>query len=790
MPAGEGTYQGLTEIVVTARKRSEPLQEVPMSINVIGEEQITRRGAQSLQDIAVAVPSLSFRTAGPGRQKLSLRGISSSAGIAPTVSFYVDETPLASISSAANTSFQQANADPNLFDIARIEVLRGPQGTLYGASSLGGTVRLITHEPNLDQFEARLNSELSETHEGDLNWALRGLVNLPLMQDRLALRVTGATIQNDGFIDRLVGNYDATGHINGPLSTDVVLPTRQLPAGARPLRIRDVNNEDIDSARAVLRFEATDSFYLQPSVFWQRTTQDGKTSYDNGPGRLDQRRPFDVPEPYDDELMLSNLTAGYDFSLASLLSTSSYMDRDIDNHEDFTDGMSFFFGYANGPEDLPAQRLLDATGEIWDLTAAPFPASVVPIAAPLSEVVHLQDFTQELRLTSTTQGRFDWIVGAYYKSFRSRAGYGLAVPGYGAAFPAFAIATGGVFNDIFASVQSITDYRELAAFGEIGYAFAAHWKLTLGARWFDYESDFARTTQGLFFGQPFPGTVETRASSTAINPKVVLSYEPRDDVQLYGTAAKGYRPGATNAPVPVGRCDADLAALGLTAAPENYEPDSLWNYEVGVKSQLSRRLTVNAAAYFIDWSDIQQKIFLPTCGALFTDNAGTARSKGAELDLDALLTDNLRVSAGAAYNEAEFTESVPFAGVRSGDRLTDAPEWTLNATVEYAFARLWGGEQYVRVGWSFVDTSLDTQDLTNALTGVRTPGIAKDSFDIADLRIGFTSASWEVAVFVKNVFDERAQFTQVDTLAQLIPSFSRVVTNRPRTVGISATYGF
>lgn len=781
----------LEEIVVTASKRTESLQDVAISIRSLSGEEISKSGAQTFQDIVGKVPALSARSAGPGRQKLTLRGISSSAGVAPTVGFYIDEAPLAPSSSASNSSFQQTVMDPNLFDLARIEVLRGPQGTLYGSSSMGGTVKLVTNIPNVREFEGKANGQLSSTKDGGLNWEINGLVNIPIVQDVVALRLIGTYIENEGYIDRLVGNYDATGAINGPLPSDVILPNRELPAGQEPVRYEDVNNEKTRSIRALLRIEPTSDIYIQPSIFWQKTNQDGKPNYDSIPGTREQRRSQDVAEPFQDEFIMANLTAEWDAGPVSLLSTTTYVDRDLDNVEDLTDVISYFFGYSQSPDDLPAQRRITGTGQIWALDGPPFPATVQSIASPAFETVRIKDFTQEFRLTSDSGGRFRWIAGLYFKHLKTASGYELVIPGYRETFPAYDIILGNVFGNNFALVQNDSEYKEYAAFGEANFDILDRLTLTLGARAFKYETEFARTTQGLFFGRPTPGTVISEASAQGINPKLSIAYDVTDDVKLYATAARGYRPGATNTPVPAGRCDADLANLGLTEAPEEFGPDKLWNYELGAKTRLlNRRVTLNAAAYQIIWKDIQQKVTLPTCGASYSDNVGSARSRGVEVELNALVTEAFEVSAGVSYNKASFSKDSLAAGVREGDDLLDAPRWTLNLTGEYTLGRVAGGDIYIRGAWSYVDDSLDTLDQTSSATGIRTPGIRKKSYDIADFRIGYSSDQWEGSIFILNAFDEQAELTKTDTLGQLHPLYFRIATNRPRTIGLSISRNF
>jgi outer membrane receptor protein involved in Fe transport len=317
------------------------------------------------------------------------------------------------------------------------------------------------------------------------------------------------------------------------------------------------------------------------------------------------------------------------------------------------------------------------------------------------------------------------------------------------------------------------------------------WHFTAGARAFKYSYDFTQTLQGLFTGQPTPTTTPGSASGLGVNPKVVLARNLSEKSQAYLSATKGYRPGGSNPPAPVGRCGQDLAALGLTSVPSQFKQDWLWSYEVGEKSELADgRVRLNTALYYIDWKNLQQQVLLPTCGAQFTDNVGEARSTGVEMDLDALLMPGLRATVGLAFDKAKFTQSVPDAGVETGDKLLNAPDLTASTTVEYSFPL--GGSRggYARAGYDYVSGSLDTLRQTNFATGQVTPGISKGGYGLVDLRFGVTSGGWDVALYATNLCDKRPLLTETSTIGQVIPTFHRVVTLQPRTVGLSVAKSF
>jgi len=641
--------------------------------------------------------------------------------------------PISTVSSSSGTSFAQAIVDPKLFDLERVEVLRGPQGTLFGSSSMGGTVRLITRQPNVNEFEFRANGEVSSTKDGGENYTINGSFNTPLVEDKLGFRLITSYTNNDGFIDRLVGDFPSTVDLlGGPLPV--------AREATEVTRFENVNDEETFSIRGALKWQPTDNLTIQPYIFYQQTEQNGKQTFDFPPGEMDQRRRFDVPELFDDQFTLYSLTANWDIGPVNIVSSSSYIDRDFNNLEDLTPVIDVLIGGA-----LPG-----------------------PVPAP--EFVDLEDFTQEIRISSTYESDLQWILGFYYKNADSASGFELQEPDIlGLPVP-------------LALVEKESRFEEFAVFGEATYSITDRLDVTLGARWFDNEFSFDESNFGVVF-EAFVDSI-TQTGSTGddgVNPRILISYDVLEDAQIYATAARGSRPGGTNTPVPAGRCAADLGPLGLSNAPLQYDGDSLWNYEVGVKSRLAdQRVTLNVAAFYIDWSDIQQIISLPECGFAFVDNAGSARSTGFEFELSALLTDNLRVDAGVGFADAELTDAGQGTGLQDGQALLDAPKWTINVSAEYTYP-LSNGELFALASFSYVDEALD------AFSDGQGFDVVKPSFSLFDFRVGYSTEHWEFALFIDNAFNKEAIFTQRDTIGELIPVFRRFSTNRPRTIGVSLT---
>ncbi|MAT92975.1 MAG: TonB-dependent receptor [Halioglobus sp.] len=732
----------LEEVVVTATKRNESLQNVPIAITAISAEQIQRVGANDFIDLATSVPSLSLRSAGPGRTKLNIRGVSAATGFAPTVSFYLDEMPIQTLSSGSSTSFQQTIIDPKLYDLERIEVLRGPQGTLYGSSSMGGTVRLITSKPMVGEDAGSINFDFSNTEEGGYNWEANAMANVGT-GDNGALRVVASYTDADGWMDR-----------------------ESIDTGRT--FAEDVNTEETSTVRAAYRYEFENA-YIQPSVLYQKTEMDGKPLY-NGPSRdYEQERRFDFSEPFDDEFTLGNVTYGHDLGGMDLLVSASYLERDFDNSEDITDVY---------------EALL--AGDFGAPTTAAF----------ANESNDVEDTTVEARLSSNDNENWHWLAGLYYKDAETDSGYRMQ-RGFPDAVGAAGLANTqdkrdyeeyAIFGEL--TYEFLEDFSVTLGGRYLDYEISQYkedWGFAFGP---DNRAD--------------ANVVDRDGSDDEIHGKLTTTWQYTETGQVYATVSNGTRPGGFNRSVPVSddemanpvgfACQQALNGLGVSAtAFDAFDGDEVTNYELGWKADLSDRVRFNGALYYLQWDDIQQVITLSgDCGIDLTANLGEAESQGAEIELLAQVTDNFTVSIAAGYTDAELQDDVPDAGVESGDQLPDVPEWTANLTLDYVIP-VEAGEWFAVANWNYVDETLefigDANDDVSDFGVIS--GNKKPDYDILDLRIGFTSEdNWEWLFYVDNVTDEEAIYSYSDALAFNLDSYDRTVRNRPRTFGTSFTYNF
>ncbi len=747
--SGSALAQGvLEEIVVTATKRESGLQEIPMSISAISGDALDRAGIADFTQIATAVPSVSFRSSGPGRTKLNIRGISAATGVAPTVSFYLDEMPVQTISSGSTTSFAQTIIDPKMFDLERVEVLRGPQGTLYGSSSMGGTIRLITRQPVIGEYESSVGTDISSTTGGGMNFRLNGMVNFPL-SDSVSLRVVASYTDNDGYFDRVASG-------DGTASAGTVFAT-------------DVNTEQTTSVRAALRWQISDNAYLQPSIFTQTTEMDGKPNFD-GPGSDSiQFAPYDTPEPFDDEFTMANLTYVHDFSAMTLLASFSSIDREFRNLEDITD-VGALFGSPNA----------------------------LTVSAYSNEFVELDDQTIELRLTSSSDSNWQWLIGFYNKDAKSDAGYRMD-EGWDQ-----------LFMNGLANTQKLQEYEETAFFGELTYNINDSFSITAGLRSLDYDFHSKEENWGGVFtsdsGRSGANVRDEVLSDSDTSEKLTLTYMFGDDSQVYVSGATGARPGGVNRVIPrstdmnepVGyACNNDLNALGITETGETYVGDEVTSVEIGLKMTFNNSVRLNAALYDVTWDNIQQLILTSgDCGNNPTFNIGEASSTGLELELTAAVNENFTITAGLGYVDAQFEETVGSPSgiliVEKGDLLADVPEITWNLALDYTIP-LSSGEIFLLGNVNYVDETLEVpgQPGDDLIPNGIDSGNVRSDYTLLNLRAGYISESgWEVSLYVDNATDEVALYGYNDAIAFAFGGSDPTVRNRPRTVGLSAMWRF
>jgi len=808
-PAATGATS-LQEIVVTAEKRDSTVQATPISITAVTGDDLVSKGITNVEDLAAAVPGVSMRTAGPGQTEFEMRGLTSAGGSAATVGFYIDETPLSASAVALNG---RTVIDPELFDLNHVEVLRGPQGTLYGSGSMGGTIKLVTNQPKLGVFEGATDINLSNTSHGSTNGGASLMLNIPLT-DIAALRIVGTEKYVSGFIDRVVIQPGAFPFPTNPSGSAGTSPfcfyyCNRGDVAHAPVQkvIKGSNLEKFGSVRASLLLKPSDNLSITTTLMYQRIDAQGYNNYQQDPGGLAIYQPYDQKEPYYDSFKLGSLTVAYDFDPATLTSATSYWKRDVFQSTDSTEAL---------------QNINNLNAFIQNLYVEEDPTT---------------QFSEELRLTSRGSGLFQWVGGLYFADLRSgyitnnqAAGFATAtscglvgatsapVGGQCPSSPAgnpnglyrypdatlpqypsgqVANPNGVVFND-----NNPNDLKQSAIFGEVSYKIRDDLKLTTGLRVFNFKINNHADQAGL-------GTASANqdhtylsqsASGTAVLPKINLSYTPTSDLTLYSTLAKGSRPGGFNLPIPLPsvqqlqanknqyNCglplpDNPIPPVYVTSQP-NYTPDSVWSFEVGEKAKFAdRRFTVNADVYYIKWTDIQQVLSL-SCGYPYNTNAGNAKAYGPELELSAVIVPGLTVNLSGTYTQAFISEPSTAAinsGISPGTHVINVPKYTAVAAIDYET--------------SITDTMKGSLHVSSSLTGPSEDQAAYrqtlPSHNFIDARAGIASGAWAAYLVGTNLTNKVAALTIDNTVfAWQTYAITRVSTNQPRTIGVDFQYKF
>lgn len=721
---------GVEEVIVTAQKRDESIQDVPMAVQSITAETLDRFNYTSLEDYAKLIPTLDFDgTNLTGNQGMRLRGVSPSTG-EPTVAFYFGETPL---QDSARTSFP----NPAAIDVARIEVLRGPQGNLYGASSMGGLIKIVPNAPDVTKYSQRYGATSSYTENGGINYDARAVFNAPIVEGRLALRASAFFSHDGGFVDR-VSPY-----------ASITPPTGVPDPRAAQFGDEDVNDSDTVSLRLAALFAPTDSLKITPSVFYQRTQRGAPSEIDAG---FDRDKPTQIRrdvEDSEDEFVLLNLLAEADLGLGTLVSSTSHFDRDVFNHFDFSQNL------VRQPSN--ATRVLD---------------ELVP---PMSNARQTDDFIQELRFSSNWNFPVSLLGGVYYADLHRP---------FQQTFVADGVAAAGLApSDLLFIQNAVTDRTERAVFANVTTTLFDRLELQAGGRWFDVRVHNTRVADGVFNGGFTTSDLRAEPEQD-VNLAFTASYDLSTDHMVYARAAQGFRPGFTFSPPPrTATCDAGLIALGLTPgglSANTVESDSLWNYEIGVRTEWANgRFRVNATAFQIDYDNIQQSVPVPGCGFDISGNVGSAESSGLELETF-LHAGGLELGLAAGYVDAFVTADAPNLGATDSERLTGVPEITLSLTADYVLpGAVFGRDGFVRGAYRHVDKR--TTDFGSATTG---PTLANtlDDYNIVDVALGVQSAEWEISLFADNVTNAVAEYS---TLTSRGPRSWSI--NQPRTIGVSVS---
>lgn len=790
-PSSEVT---LDEVMVTAQRRAETLTKVPISVAAFSQEQMDQRGITTIDDLARVTPGITFTRAdgrNAGASNIAIRGIASTVSTS-TTGIYLNDTPIQTrIIGAGASNF---NAFPAVFDLERVEVLRGPQGTLFGSGSMGGTVRFITQTPSLNSYSAYGRAEVSTIDGGGNGYEGGGAFGGPLIEGTLGFRVSGLMRRGAGYVNRVntdpnPGDPPLAVFDNDPSTPPTILPRRD---SIRFVTEKNSNFSETEVATASLLFAPTESFdvtgnfYYQSqsfndtNMFWRALSDPDENDYNQGAA---------IGQPSNDKFILPSLTVNWDLGPVALISNTSYFDRDQDATNDYTAFES----------------------ALW----AGFWTFPVGMAAPTTQINTQRGWTQELRIESTNNdSALTWVVGAFWQRYRQESKQFVE----DRFLPAlFQDVTGAPFALVFG--QGLADGRytfkqdsviaydeQLAGFAQVDFRPIDSLTLTVGARYAETKFDATAYYEGPVVGPPVNDTGSV--TENPVTPKFGVSYQMTQDNLLYATAAKGFRVGGYNPQVGL-PCIPLLASLGYAPSPGNptgrpgtYDSDSLWSYEIGSKNVIGNgRAQLSASVYHIDWSNIQQGVGLASCGFAFTTNLGKAESQGFDLEGSLRVGSGLMLGTAIGYNKARFKETVyggPAATVplvSDGDAIPGAP-WTVtfNGQYDFAFAQR---DAYVRFDYEYrsqgpANTSgLNTDNRSPVLppldpeVAVRAP-----STSILGLRAGMRFGGADVSVFARNVLNENPFVVRGDLSFGGPPHGYTAQTVIPRSYGVTATYRY
>ena len=740
----------LEEIVVTATKRETSLQDTAMAISALGAETIEKRNLVGLGDYLPTIPGVNIQDRGAGQNSIVIRGISSNLQDgAAGAGVYYGKTPLANLRNATGLGSSSAG-DLKLVDMARVEVLRGPQGTLYGASSLSGTVRSIPNSPNLEQIEGKLSTRLSQTGgEGGSNHMVEGVISIPLLEDVLAVRAVAYQFENSGYIKNVAASE--------PLSTI----TEGVANGGAARDRGDVGSDEYTGFRITTLWKPIDELNVTLMYVQQDIEQDGMPEANFDLGDDKQVRLGVGPEGLNDEsanadIDITNLVVEYDLGWATVSSSSSWLNYEARSQLDFSHLTRFFA----------------------EETAVPFFSDGQNDS---------ESFVEELNIVSRLDGPLQFTLGYYYEDKETDGSAAWLWSGDSELTPSY--------GPEALHSSSATTLKQQSFFGEVYYELTDTLELTLGVRNFDYDS---AVTKNLFSrnGAPPAAGGTPKKNEKGDSYKANVSWRPDDGTLVYAQWSEGFRQGApalfrdscdarnnaTGEPGRDGLFDDSVGGNGRFPVPAGgRDSDLVDNYELGLKMDLlDKRMSVSAIVYQMDWTGIPVGFVLPSCNQFVTLNAGESKAEGVEVELNGQLTQHLLLNISTSYSETTLEKDSSGVGLK-GDNLPGSPDFQFSAGLEYDFD-VAGNDAFARIDYAYVSEYFNR---TTVLPDDRPAG----DFAQLHLKAGVNFDQVSLDVFVQNLTDAD-DVTWVEELNNSASGVNRFYRLRPRTIGMNVSYNF
>ncbi|QKR98508.1 TonB-dependent receptor [Sphingomonas sp. CL5.1] len=733
-PAAAPAQGNDADIVVTALKRDTRLQETPIAISAVSAQTIANAGVQNIADLHSQVPGLNFVDGGPSNRRVVIRGIQATGE--PTVGVYYDETPVTGTVGASNDA-GGSTPELRLFDVDRVEALRGPQGTLYGSGSMGGTLRIIYKKPEY-RLAADFDGTMSATQHGAPNQEMNGMINLPIVDQKIALRVVGFFKRNGGYIDNTW------------------------------LNVKNINAEESYGGRAILRIQPVEAWTIDAAVYYNNSSTDTPSwLLEKGRYNTDAR----TRQVVRDEVKLYSLTSTYDFGPVTATGVVSYMERSLVSQSDTS-------RYIQGTNNLATYNRLCATScsDQFGVPITSFAQYQAFVAGQSTSSLYPQQdldaLTAELRFSSSGHGPLNWTVGGFYSKRTTDV-----------ANPQLNVdpASGYVIPNQIDTIRFIHDeLKQVAAFGELSLDITSRLNVTGGIRYFKYDKDVVGHTDvpSILVGARITPPTALSSSEDGTVVKANVSYKITPDIMFYAEAAQGFRPGGVN------------QVLGLDTALTPYRSDSLWNYEAGFKTAwLGRTLILNLDAFRIDWSNIQITQRTPNGAFSYIGNASAARVQGIEFEGSLQPVHGLNINANATYMTAKLTEDVlpPNLATTSsglkGNRIPYVPKFTMGGSAQYTWPLTDSFDGVIRADYSHSGGYYSDFRPTYVYTRYI------DGYDLVNARVGIErSGDWGAYVFVTNLFDSVA-ITRASSSAIGV-GLTSVTSAQPRTIGLNLRKSF